>query len=190
MRKYELMILLSSRLDENSTLDATQKVADLLKSQNGIITKTDVWGRRRLAYSIENHTEATYVLFNVQLDPSVLKELEFNLKLNEEVIRYMFVRDVLTSDDEDVSEEETVTEVDAETSDLVTAEEEALPLEEASPSGEGASSTGESSEEETTVQTPVLETTDVKEMADEDNPSEFVEMETKETEEKVAEAVP
>lgn len=94
MRKYEMMVIIHPRNDERAAQEVTQQLTDLLHSQNGVVKKIDVWGRRRLAYAIKNQVEGTYVLFKIDFPPANLREIEFSLKLNEEILRYMIVVDV------------------------------------------------------------------------------------------------
>jgi small subunit ribosomal protein S6 len=63
-----------------------------VKSSDGEVTSVDVWGRRALAYPIDNHREGIYVLFQAKMPPSALSELERNLKLSEEIIRYLLIK--------------------------------------------------------------------------------------------------
>jgi len=56
------------------------------------VASVDVWGRKSLAYPINNHREGTYVLLLANMPPASLGELERNLKLSEEVIRYLLVK--------------------------------------------------------------------------------------------------
>ncbi len=50
------------------------------------------WGRRRLAYPINDQTEGFYALFKLQLNPSDAAELDRDLKLNEDVLRFLITR--------------------------------------------------------------------------------------------------
>jgi small subunit ribosomal protein S6 len=63
-----------------------------VKSGSGEVTSVDVWGRRTLAYPIKNHREGIYVLLQAKITPSAIIELERNLKLSEEIIRYLLVK--------------------------------------------------------------------------------------------------
>ena len=51
-----------------------------------------MWGRRNLAYAIRKLTEGIYVVINFQLDPSGTRELDRNLRLDEQIIRYLAIR--------------------------------------------------------------------------------------------------
>ena len=63
----------------------------LLKDSGGEVSKTDVWGKRQLAYPIRKYTEGQYFLLNVNMAPTFGVELDRNLRFLEPVIRYMLV---------------------------------------------------------------------------------------------------
>ncbi len=93
MRNYELAFIIHPGVDGEGVSDVVEKVSQQVQAVNGEVAKVDVWGRRKLAYPINNHREGTYVLANVAMLPSTIVELERNLKLNEQVIRYLIVVD-------------------------------------------------------------------------------------------------
>ena len=118
MRKYEFMVIIHPRHDERSAKEVIQKLSDLIASSQGQVNKTNVWGRRRLAYTIKNQTEGTYVLFNMEMLPSALRDMEFTLKLDEDILRYMIVQDIFDEEESAEAEEaeaETEAEAEAET---------------------------------------------------------------------------
>ncbi len=92
MRDYELAFIVRPNVDDNGVTAVVDKVSQFVKSANGEVASVDVWGRRNLAYPINNHREGIYVLFQAKMSPSVLTELERNLKLSEEIIRYLLVK--------------------------------------------------------------------------------------------------
>ena len=53
------------------------------------VDKTEVWGRRKLAYIIHKQTEGQYVLMNITLDPKAASDLERNIRFLETVLRHM-----------------------------------------------------------------------------------------------------
>ena len=59
----------------------------------GTVTETNQWGKRKFAYPIKKQTEGNYVFEKVQIKQTALKELDANLKLSEDVLRYLFVRE-------------------------------------------------------------------------------------------------
>ena len=92
MRDYELVYIIRPTVDEEGVTNVVENVSGLVKAGDGEVTSVDVWGRRTLAYPINNHREGVYVLSRVKMPPSALTELERNLKLSEEIIRYLLVR--------------------------------------------------------------------------------------------------
>lgn len=92
MRQYELAFIIRPDVDDEGVTGTVDKVSQYVKSISGEVTSVDVWGRRVLAYPIDRHREGVYVLFQTQMPPSGLSELERNLKLSEEIIRYLLVK--------------------------------------------------------------------------------------------------
>jgi small subunit ribosomal protein S6 len=92
MRNYELAFIIRSTVAAEGVTNVVEQVSQFVKSGNGEVTSVNVWGRRTLAYPIEKHREGTYVLCQVKLPPAALDELERNLKLSEEIIRYLLVK--------------------------------------------------------------------------------------------------
>ena len=52
----------------------------------------DVWGRRRLAYDINKKSEGIYVVINVTAEPAVVKEMDRQFTLNEQIMRTKVIR--------------------------------------------------------------------------------------------------
>lgn len=92
MRDYELAFIVMPTLDDDGVKAVVEKVSQFVKTTNGEVTSVDVWGRRTLAYAIKNQREGTYVLFQAKMFPSAIGEVERNLKLSEEIIRYLLVK--------------------------------------------------------------------------------------------------
>ena len=92
LRDYELIVIAAPQLDEEGVSNLTQRVSGWITGAKGTVTNTNVWGRRSLAYAIKKQTEGYYVQFNFQLLPSASRELERNLRLDENVIRHLVVR--------------------------------------------------------------------------------------------------
>ena len=89
MHKYELMCIIHPDLDEVAFNDSVEKILGWITELKGEIEKTDVWGRRRLAYPIKKQREGQYVLFNLSMPPTSVTGLEQNLRFLEPVMRYM-----------------------------------------------------------------------------------------------------
>ena len=92
MRKYELALIVSPNIEAEGVTAVVEKISGVIGSLNGEVASVDVWGRRKLAYMINNHREGTYVLLQINMLPASIIELERELKLTEELIRYLFVK--------------------------------------------------------------------------------------------------
>ncbi|MCJ7585896.1 MAG: 30S ribosomal protein S6 [Anaerolineales bacterium] len=89
MHKYELVCIIHPDLDETAFNGAIDKVKGWISDAGGTVDKLDVWGRKRLAYTVRKQREGQYVLLNVSLPPSATAGLDQNLRFLEPVIRYM-----------------------------------------------------------------------------------------------------
>lgn len=94
MRKYEVMYILRSELDQEAVQAATEKFANIITSNGGEITKSDLMGKRRLAYEINKMRDGIYVLVHFNAEPAVVAELDRIMKISDEVIRSLIVADV------------------------------------------------------------------------------------------------
>ena len=87
-RKYELLYALSTAISDDAIETLNQKIQDLISSQ-AKIDKVDVWGRRRLAYEINDETEGYFVLINFESEPDFPLESKRVLKITDNVLRYL-----------------------------------------------------------------------------------------------------
>jgi len=92
MHNYEFTFIVHPDVEDEGITGVTDKVSQFITTGGGQVTNVNHWGRRRLAYPIQKQREGYYVLMQVQLDPESINELERNLKLTEQVIRYLLVR--------------------------------------------------------------------------------------------------
>jgi small subunit ribosomal protein S6 len=89
MHNYELMCIIQPDLDETAFNAVLDKVKGWVTESGGSVDKVDVWGRRRLAYTIHKQREGQYVLLNISLKPSAAADLERNIRFQETVLRHM-----------------------------------------------------------------------------------------------------
>ena len=66
-----------------------EQLGEQLKTLGAEVTKVDNWGKRRLAYDIRKQREGTYAVFEISAEPAMVKELERQLRLNENVLRFL-----------------------------------------------------------------------------------------------------
>ena len=90
MKNYELVYVVKPNSDEEVREAILNKVKEVVAT-DGEIVKVDTWGTKKLSYPIAKFTEGFYVLVNFKSGVEVPKELDRNLKINENVIRHMIV---------------------------------------------------------------------------------------------------
>lgn len=91
MRKYELGVVLHPDVEQEDVTESVETIKKYVENVGGTVTSVNVWGRRRLAYSIQKQTEGTYVFLLLDLDSGQITELERILKLDEKILRYLLV---------------------------------------------------------------------------------------------------
>jgi small subunit ribosomal protein S6 len=93
-RAYELTFIVRLDGTDETTLNNTvdQVRAWVETDELGQVTKIDRMGRRKMAYEIDKQRDGFYVLFNANIEPKALLEIERNLNLAHYVLRYLFVR--------------------------------------------------------------------------------------------------
>jgi small subunit ribosomal protein S6 len=89
--KYELVIITKADLDEETTAALVTKFKDLIAA-NGTVDAVDEWGKRRLAYPINDEAEGYYVQINFTSGNEFPAELDRQLKINDAILRSLIVR--------------------------------------------------------------------------------------------------
>ncbi len=89
MRSYEVVFIVNPDLDETALNGLIDRVKGWITTVGGTIAKVDLWGKRRMAYSIRKQREGQYVLVQADFEPSFTAELERNLRFLEPVLRFL-----------------------------------------------------------------------------------------------------
>lgn len=89
-RKYELVFIMKADLGEEATAALIQKFKDVITT-NGVLENVDEWGKRRLAYPIQNQVEGYYVQLNFSAGMELPAELYRQFKITDGVIRSLIV---------------------------------------------------------------------------------------------------
>ena len=92
MRRYEMMVILDPQLDERTVAPSLDQFLGVIKTQGGSVEKVDVWGKRRLSYEINKHTEGIYAVLDMSCTPAAVAELDRQLSLSESVLRTKVLR--------------------------------------------------------------------------------------------------
>lgn len=92
MPYYETVFIARQELSVQQVEALTTQFTDILKKEGGKVTKIEQWGLRNLAYKINKAKKAHYVLIESDTAPAALLEMERNMRLNEDVMRFLTVR--------------------------------------------------------------------------------------------------
>ncbi|GEN34675.1 MULTISPECIES: 30S ribosomal protein S6 [Aneurinibacillus] len=93
MRKYEVMYILRPDLQEEVTKANVERYSNVITENGGELEKVTEMGKKRLAYEIDDYREGFYVLMNFQSEPQAVNEMERLMKISDDVIRYLVVRE-------------------------------------------------------------------------------------------------
>jgi len=91
VRNYELMIILDPDLEERTISPSLDRFLTVVTNSGGTV-KTEIWGRRRMAYEINKKPEGIYAIIDIQAEPAAVQELDRQLNLNESVLRTKLMR--------------------------------------------------------------------------------------------------
>lgn len=92
MRDYEILYIVRPDLDEAEVGEAAKKVDNLIESVGGSVQRTNIWGKRRLAYEVAHLREGHYVLTDFQIEAARVPEMEATLRISDQVFRHLIVR--------------------------------------------------------------------------------------------------
>lgn len=91
MNQYEIAILYHPDL-EIDLEKASKRVEKIFTDNGGKITKTDNWGKRKLAYPISKNEHAVYVFYTVNIPSGSVQKIETTLNITDEVIRFLITK--------------------------------------------------------------------------------------------------
>ncbi len=91
MRHYEIVFLVHP--DQSEQVPAMiERYKTLIENGSGTVHRLEDWGRRQLAYPIENLVKAHYVLLNIEAGQDVLNELVEGFRFNDAILRHLVMR--------------------------------------------------------------------------------------------------
>ena len=91
MRNYELTYIIHPDIDDGAFKKLNEQILGWIKDGGGKVGKSDVWGKRKMAYEISKQSEGNYVHLQLQMDAKLGAEIERQLQLQESVLRYMSI---------------------------------------------------------------------------------------------------
>lgn len=91
-RTYEIVFIVNPDADEAEVMRLTEAIQKILTDQGATVTKTEMMGRRQLAYEINHQRDGVYVLLEVEGSGAEIAELERRMRVNDRILRYMTIR--------------------------------------------------------------------------------------------------
>jgi len=92
MKAYELLYIIRPDLDEEATTALVDRLSGLVANNGGDNLTVEKWGKRRLAYEIQDYKEGQYILMNFEGEGRTSQEIERVMKISDDVIRFLTVR--------------------------------------------------------------------------------------------------
>ena len=92
MNNYEVLYIIDNALDDAAKEAAIAKYEGVVTAAGGSVESSDKWGARKLAYPINYKTDGFYVLMTFSSSSELPKELERQMRISDEIVRYMVIR--------------------------------------------------------------------------------------------------
>jgi small subunit ribosomal protein S6 len=92
MALYETVFIARQDISASQVETLTETFAALIVAGQGEVKKREYWGLRTLAFRIKKNRKGHYVLFNIDAAPAAVAEMERNMRISEDVLRYLTVR--------------------------------------------------------------------------------------------------
>ena len=91
MKAYELLFFVAPNTDEETRAGVMKRIDVAITAEGGVVDSVEGWGKRKLAFEIDDLTEGDYTLINFHADPQQIAELDRVLRINDAVKRHMVV---------------------------------------------------------------------------------------------------
>lgn len=92
MNQYEVMYIIDPAVEDTARVELINRFSELVVKNGGEVDRVDEWGKRRLAYAIQYKTEGYYVLMYIKGPSELPREMERNLQISDDVLRYLVIR--------------------------------------------------------------------------------------------------
>ncbi|MBR6570435.1 MAG: 30S ribosomal protein S6 [Clostridia bacterium] len=93
MNRYELTYIIDTALEETARKELIEKFSSLITANGGEVEKVDeTWGKRRLAYAINDKVEGYYVLVTMKAPAELPREIERTMGINENILRCLIIK--------------------------------------------------------------------------------------------------
>lgn len=89
---YENVFIARQDISSNQAEGLAETFANIIGENGGQVTKREFWGLKNLSYRIKKNRKGHYVLFNIDAPAAAVHEMERNMRINEDVLRYLTIR--------------------------------------------------------------------------------------------------
>lgn len=93
MRKYEIMYIIRPNIEEEAKKALVERFDKILTDNGAEIIESKEWGKRRLAYEINDFREGIYHIVNVNATPESVQEFDRLARISEDIIRHLVVKE-------------------------------------------------------------------------------------------------
>ena len=93
MKNYELLMVFKPSLDSEELDKEVEKISKDVKTFKGTVNSVEKMGRKKLAYDVQSYRDGYFTVMNLAVPAESVVEFKRNLKLNENIIRYMFMEE-------------------------------------------------------------------------------------------------
>ena len=92
MAFYESVVITRPELTETQVENLTNELVAIIASESGKVESTENWGLRNLAYKVKKNKKGHYFLLNIVCNPSAVFEYERQMRINEDIIRFLTIK--------------------------------------------------------------------------------------------------
>lgn len=92
MPMYEHIFIARQDVSSTQVESMTADFTKVLEENDGKVAKSEYWGLKNLAYKIKKNRKGHYVLMNIDAAPAAVAEMERQMRLNEDIMRFMTIR--------------------------------------------------------------------------------------------------
>ena len=92
MALYESVFIARQDISSAQTEALTEQFSQIIADNGGAVSKKEYWGLKSLSFRIKKNRKGHYVLLNIDAPPAAVIEMERNMRINEDVIRYLTIK--------------------------------------------------------------------------------------------------
>lgn len=92
MNKYEIMYIIRPGIEEEAQKELIERFNTVLTDNGAEVLESKIWGKRRLAYEINDFREGVYNIVKVNSNPEAINEFDRLSKINDGILRHMIIK--------------------------------------------------------------------------------------------------